>query len=233
MKKGFKQYALAWAILFALFQIVCFATPGKIAGVSKFSLSFWVGYVFISLAFAGQLGCTFMAFRAENIQKLFYNIPLITISYSGLIAMLVCGSAVMALPVLPYWMGVIACALVLAFTAVAVVKASATADIVGGIDEKVRTQTAFIKMLTADAEILTTRTKSDTMRKECKKVYEVIRYADPMSHAALEEIESRIAAQFAAFSDAVKTDDLQVMQSAGEELILLVEERNGKCKALK
>ena len=233
MKKIFKQYALVWAIQFVLFQTICFVTPAKLAGMSKFTPSFWVGYVFISLAFAGQLACAYLAFRAENLQKLFYNVPLITISYSGLTVMLVCGGAVMAVPMLPYWVGVIVCALVLAFTAIAVIKASAAADIVSGIDEKVKTQTAFIKMLTADAENLLARAKSDVVRKECKKVYEAIRYADPMTNATLNEIESHISTQFAAFSKAVKADDTQSVQAAGAELVVLMEERGKKCKALK
>ena len=58
------------------------------AGASKFVGAFWTGYIFITLAFIGQLVCSYFALKAESLQKMFYNIPLITISYTGLIVML-------------------------------------------------------------------------------------------------------------------------------------------------
>lgn len=88
---------------------------GTMAGVSKFNGAFGAGYIFITIAFVGQLGCAYKAFKAENLKKMFYNIPLISVSYTGLIAMLVVGTVCMAVPFIPYWVGIIACLLVLAF----------------------------------------------------------------------------------------------------------------------
>ena len=42
---------------------------------------------------------------------------------------------------LPYWVGIILCAIVLAFNTIAVVKATAVIDIVSSIDEKVKENT--------------------------------------------------------------------------------------------
>lgn len=233
MKKSFKIYCLIWAICLAVFNVITFITPNKISGVSKFSGSFWVGYIFIIIAFLCQLACTFVAFRAENLKKFFYNIPLLSISCGGLVAMLIVGSIFMAIPMLPEWIGVIVCVIILAFNAIAIIKATAAADIVSGIDEKINTQTFFIKSLSVDAQSLMTSAKSDELRAVAKKVYEEIRYSDPMANPALLEINTQIERQFAVFADAIKTEDVELAQKATDTLIEMIEKRNQKCKMLK
>ena len=95
MKKNFKYFAVIWAILLALFNVICFVTPDEMNGMSKFGGAFWVGYIFITIAFVGQLICAFIAFKAENIEKMFYNVPLISLSFIGLIVMAVVGALTM------------------------------------------------------------------------------------------------------------------------------------------
>ena len=233
MKKSFKIYSLIWAICLAVFNVITFATPNEIGGVSKFSGSFWVGYIFITIAFLGQLTCAFVAFKAEKLKKFFYNIPLLSISYGGLVAMLIVGSIFMAIPVLPEWIAIIVCVIILAFNTIAIIKATAAADIVSGIDEKIKAQTFFIKSLSVDAQSLMTSAKSDELRAETKKVYEAIRYSDPMANAALSDLDAQIEKQFNAFSDAVKADDAELAKETADTLVEMVERRNQKCKLLK
>ena len=233
MKKSFKIYSLIWAICFIVFNVITFVTPNEIGGVSKFNGSFWVGYVFITIAFIGQLTCAFVAFKAENLKKFFYNIPLLSISYGGLVAMLIVGSIFMAVPVLPEWIAIIVCVIILAFNAIAIIKATAAADIVSGIDEKIKTQTFFVKSLVVDAQSLMESAKTDALRAETRKVYEEIRYSDPMSNAALAEIDAHIKRQFNAFADAVALEDDELAKEAANALIEMVEQRNQKVKILK
>lgn len=134
---------------------------------------------------------------------------------------------------LPYWVGIILCAIILSGNAIAVVKASAAIDIVGSIDEKAKESTLFIKVLTVDAESLMSRAKSETVKSECKKVYEAVRYSDPMSNSALSSIESEITIKFAKLSDAVVDDNFEVTSALVGELIILIGDRNKKCKLLK
>ena len=63
MNKRFRTYAVIWAILFALFNAICFVAPNEIAEVSKFDGAFWTGYIFITLAFIGQLVCSCFALQ--------------------------------------------------------------------------------------------------------------------------------------------------------------------------
>ena len=55
MKKSFKTYAIAWAVMFVLFNVICFVTPNETEEYIKFGGAFWSGYAFIIIAFIGQL----------------------------------------------------------------------------------------------------------------------------------------------------------------------------------
>ena len=231
MKKRFQIYALIWAVVLAAFNVICFITPNEIAGMNKFGGAFWTGYIFITAALIGQLICAYIVLKTDDKRKLFYNIPMIRVSLIGLILTFVFGALVMAIPGLPNWIGIIACVLILAFTAIAVIKASAAADIVEKVDKKVSVQTLFIRSLTVDAESLMTCTKTEEARSACKKVYEAARYSDPMSSEALSDIESQIALKFAAFSDLIKTG--QNAEDIADALVFLIDDRNKICKRLK
>lgn len=232
MRKDFKRYALIWAIIFVVFQVICFAVPHA-EGASRFLGGFGVGYLFITIGFLGQLACAYYAFKADSLQKLFYHIPLISVSYGGLMAMLAVGGLTMAIPGFPVWLGAIVCLLVLAFSAIAVIKASAAADIVQSVDQKVTGKTLFIRALTTDAESLTAQAQSVEMKALCRQVWEAVRYSDPMSDDALGAIEAQITVKFSAFSDAVTADDMKAGNAAARELLILIGERNKKCKLLK
>ena len=232
MKKGFRYYAAAWALLFVLFNLLVFVPPRFVGEYDKFGGAFWAGYVGITVAFVGQLVCAHFALKAENAQKLFYNLPLVTVSYTGLVLTLVCGGLCMVVPDLPNWVGALVCLLILVFCAVAVIKAAAAAELVAGVDEKVKTQTQFIKNLTVDAENLCARAQGDAAKAACKKVYEAIRYSDPMSTPALADIESQIALKFNALSTAV-TNGADNISALTDELVVFIMERNKKCKVLK
>ena len=232
MKKNFKGYVVFWAVLLALFNVIAFVSVGWI-GYEKYTASFWIGYAFITIAFIGQLVCSYIAFRSNSAQKLFYSISLIKCSYAGLIASFVVGGLCMLISPLPYWIGILVCTIVLAINAIAVVKATVVIGEVSRIDQKIKTQTFFIKSLTVDADTLMASAKSEAVKAECKKVYEALRYSDPMSSAALASVESEITVKFNAFSEVVKADDAEKVVDAAKEVIVLIGDRNKKCKLLK
>lgn len=232
MNKNFKLYISAWAVLFVLFNIFAFAVPA-LPGQDKFTPMFWCGYVLITLVFVGQLLCSRAAFQADSAQKLFYNLSLIRISYIDLIVSFIVGGACMILSGFASWIGIIICALVLCINIVSLLKASVAIAEVERIDEKGKTQTMFIRSLTVDAESLMVKAKSDAIKAECRKVYEAVRFSDPMSNGALNGIESEIAKKFAMLSQAVVADDFDTVTVAAIEVCELVASRNVKCKVLK
>ena len=229
MKKSFVAYLIGWLAVYGLFNLIAFIVPGE----NKYDTMFWVGYVMISAAFIGQLVCTYYIFNAGSLQKTFYNFSLYSISVSSLVAMLIVGGICMAVDGIPTWLGIIGCAVVLVIFVVAVMKAVIAVDAVAAIDKKIKVKTVFIKMLTADAMTLTAKTAGTDMEALGHKVYEAIRYSDPMSDEALAGVEQRMAQKFEELSAAVDENNVELATTYADQMVLLVNERNNKCKVLK
>lgn len=233
MKKYFKFYGICWAIALVVFNIITFISTGNTVGISNAGAGFWVGYIFITIVFIGNLVCSFLFFKEENIDKIFLKLPIIYIAYIALIVSLIAGAIAMAIPVIPYWVGIVVDVVILAVYAIAIVQTNTAADVVSEIDDRVKAQTFFIHSLTVDAQTLMSFAQSDDVKTECKKVYESIRYSDPMSNDALAEIESQIQNEFNTFDDAVKKDNTELVKNSANEIIALINKRNSQCKVLK
>lgn len=232
MKKRFNLYIVVWIALFLLFNIISFVSVGW-SGYEKCTYSFWMGYALISIMFISQLICSYIALKDDNAKKLFYNISLIKISYSNLIISFIAGGLCMIISPLPYWIGVIVCVIVLLLNVISLIKATYAINEIERIDIKVKTQTNFIKTLTIESDALMKSAKSDIVKKECRKVYEAIRYSDPMSNEGLVSVESMITEKFAEFSNMVEDDNKESVTILANKLIALIDERNKKCKFLK
>ena len=231
MNKNFKYYIAAWAVLAVIFNVIAFVVPAAADGAGKFDGAFWSGYVLIMLALIGQLVCAYFAFKAKSREQLFLKLPLVTISYSALILSFVVGAACMLIPNLPNWVGIVLCALILGFTAISVIKASAAAELVHETGARVKEKTAFIRLKTVEAENLMSRAQTDETKAMCKKVYEALRYSDPMSSDALADIEAEISEKLSAYASAVKSGENA--SELADELIALIGDRNRMCKVMK
>ena len=232
MKSNFKYYIIVWAVLVVIFNVIVFVTPHEIAGVSRFDGSFWVGYIFIMLTFIAQLVVAWFSLKGD-VKKIFYHVPLLTISYGSLIAMLIVGTLCMAIPQFPVWLGVILCILVLGFSVIALMQAQAAASIVEDIDKKIKVKIFFIKSLTVDIDSLMARCTTQELKSTVKEVYDAVRYADPMSDAALAGVESQITLKINELADGVEKSDLDIVKKAAKEVMILLNDRNKKCKLLK
>lgn len=227
--KKFKFYIAGWIVLVVLFNIIAFVTPAEIRNEGMF----WSAYVCLMLSCLIQLGCTYYAFNnADTANKLFLNLPIITISYTGMLITVLFGIIAIAVPSIPTWIGIVVAALMLALVALSVIKAAAAAEIVESSEKKRKSQTLYIKGLTADALTLLETAENDEDKAIANKVYEAIRFSDPISSDALSNTESQITIQFAMFSDAIKNKSGEATQ-LGDDLLVLINDRNNKCKLLK
>lgn len=229
MKKARNNYLIIWAICLALFNIIVFVVPNE----NQESDNFWIGYALITAALVGNLACSFIALNSKSNAKAFYNIPLITISIAGIVVSSIAGAIFMTVPGIETWVGIIVSFIILAVVAIASLTAKSAADIVGDIDDKIKTQTSFIKGITLDAEMLMSNASTPEIKDEIKKVYEAFRFSDPMSSDALVDVESRIQNQFNLLQEVTLTEDAEKISQVAKDLLSLIDYRNKKCKISK
>ena len=230
MKTSFKIYALIWAIGFAIFNLVAFVPVVSIEG-AEISSSYVIATIFCDIMFFAQLGCGYFAFKPENKQKVFYNIPIVTTSLMSLLVTIIVAVVLALIPDVPNWLTALVLAIVTLISVVAILKSHFVAETISKIDDKVKAKTFFIKNLTVDAETLISKASNDEAKAEAKKVYEAIRYSDPMANDALSSLESEITNKFNAFENAVVSGES--LEETSKALLVLIEERNNKCKLLK
>lgn len=229
MKRARNTFLIIWAICFALYNVIVFVVPNENYGTE----SFWIGYALITASLVGNLVCSFIALNTKSNAKVFYKIPLIAISIVGIVASTIAGAFVMTVPDIETWVGVIVSFAILAIVAIVILGAKSTADIIGEIDDIVRTETSFIRDITLDAELLMSSADNDEIKAEIKKVYEAFRFSDPMSSDALNDVEDRIQNQFNLLQEVVITENTEKVSQVSKDLLNLIDYRNKKCKITK
>jgi len=227
MKKNFKIYSIIWTISIVAFNIISFITPSIKMG------SFWIGYALITLMFIVQLVCSYLFFKQDTKEKMFLNIPIIIISYMALFVSIIVGTVFMAVTELPIWIAVIISLLVTAFYLIAIISMKPAIETIGNVDKKVKVQTFFIKSLTIDAQTLIQKASNNEIKLMTDKVCEAIRYSDPVSNEALANCESQITLKFKEFEKSVIENNAELAEKISNELIILINDRNQKCKLLK
>ena len=233
MKKNFKFYAIGWALLLIIFNVISILVPGW-PTLEKTTPSFWIGYAFINAAFIGQLVCAWMAFKDDSAKKTFYNLSLFSISYAGLVSNFVVGAICMIITPLPYWVGAIICPFIFIVNLIAVIKAKIAVELVSEVDAKVETATAFIYEMREESESLFARAKADDGKAViCKKVRDAFKFSDPMSKSDLNAVEAEIKTHFDLLKKAIVEGKMDVATAESDELLALISERNNKCKKLK
>lgn len=234
MKKNFKYFGIVWIVTFILFNAVTFIVPAEIAGINRFEKPvFWISYALICVAFLSQLVSAYVVCNKNRAEKVFLHIPLLKIGYMAVGTSLVVGAVFMIIPVIPTWIGAIVCLLVAGVFIILAVRAIAAANIVVAVGAKVEHKTEFMRTAVVDAENIMARATTPEIKAETKKVYEALRYSDYMSCAELGKIEMHIEDHLEQLKKAVVDDDFDLVQAETTELLLLIKERNSKCKMLK
>ena len=228
MKKAIWYYGIIWSILFALFHVLAFI-PFSWLGENKYSAMFWIGYTLIAIVFVIQFVCSFVTFRQDT-KRMFSHLSLLSVGFSSLVGSFIVGGLCMILPFVPYWLGIVVCLVFLAFYGIAIVKSVAAIEIVTEIDRKIAQKTSFIMTMTAKAEMELSKAKSGSARLEAKKIYEALRYSDPMSNDSLIETEDELSEALNKFFAAMETGDESQIHENANHCLNLIHERNILCK---
>ena len=222
MKKNSLMSYLALGIVFALFNVIAFVIP------TEKTATFWTAYAFSVVAFAVQIPLWKIAFgKKDTLKSKFLGIPVIHVGITYLIIQLIAFAVFMIFPMLPAWLAVVVCAIILAISVLCAIAGQADANEINRVEEKIKVKRAFIQFLQTDIEMLIEAEIDAETKAALKKLAEKVRFSDPMSHEMLGELESRISAKV----EEMKISSNKIFLIG--EIDLLLTERNKKCRILK
>lgn len=209
-------------ILLVLFSVIAFMVPTEKTG------TFWIAYLFTTIAIVGQIEIWKNAFERENtLKSKFLGLPVVHIGIAYLVVQIVAFAVFTAVPTLPIWSAIVACAAILGFSIIFMIAGEVGRGEIERVGAKVQKKVFFIKELQADVELLIDRETDVEIKTALQQLAEKIRFSDPMSDYSLAEIEGSIAAKISELR--TESDKMIIIQ----ELNFLIAERNKKCKILK
>ncbi len=222
MKKNNSKGYFILGILFILVSAIVFAVP------TAKTAAFWISYAFTVVAFAAQLIIWKVALgRSESLKSKFLGFPVAYVGIVYLVVQIIALIVFLFIPTLPIWSAVVACAVIAGVSAVCMIASDIGRSEIERVSAKVQEKTFYIKQLQADVELLASAETDTTAKSALTQLAEKIRYSDPMSDERLADIEDRITEKIAELK--VSTDKTRIIN----ELNLLLDERNRKCKILK
>lgn len=228
MKKYLTTYIGVFAVLLVVFSLVAFICTAE---ADAFGGVFWLSYGLVVLTFVLNLSFAWAGMQANSAKEMFNSMAYLRTCGASLTMTIVVSSVCMVVPQLPLWICAVVCVLTVGLNTISFLKAKGAAEIVEAVDKKVASTTAFIKLLTADAKTLADTAKGEENQALTKKVYEAIRYSDPVCDPAVAGIDSQIRASFDIFAKTVQAE--QNADIAAENLLYLLKQRNAYNKAVK
>lgn len=218
MKNKNLGYAVL-GILFVLISVIIFVIP------TEKTAAFWIAYVFAAIAFVAQISIWKKALGKEDtLKSKFLGLPVVHIGIVYLIIQVVALAVFTAVPTLPAWSAIVACAVILGVSAVCMIVGEVGRNEIERVEAKVQKKVSFIKELQAEVELLAEVETDTTTKAALHQLAEKIRFSDPMSNETLAEIESAITEKVAELKST--SDKIAVIQ----ELNSLLAERNKKQK---
>ena len=220
-----KNKVMAYAVLvisFVLFNVIAFAVP------TAKPATFWIAYVFTTVAYALQIAIWKFAFKgADTLKSKFLGIPLISVGTTYLFIQIIAFAIFMAIPTLASWLSIVVCVLILGISIICLIGTETGREEINRVEEKVEKKVFYTKSLQVDVEILASAETDAETKAELTKLAEKIRFSDPMSNEALADLEAEITA---------KVKELKTAENRAEIITVissLVTERNKKAKLLK
>lgn len=219
------------AITFAVYNIVLFV----ICGFSGHGAVFWLSYVFMLLAFAAMtVAGVLLGKKGIFLRDWLFGYPIIKHSTVYIFAEFIASTVFIALDEYVKWPWAFAVQLILlgAYLVVAI-SCLLSKETIEDVETKVKDKTDFIRLLCIDTEMICEKCADAELKNEFQKLADTVRHSDPMSNENLFELEKEIACVVAQADKCTVDGENGEARALCEKALLLLFERNRKCKALK
>lgn len=197
----------------------------------NYTETFWISYGFTMVAFVIQLLLIFLAERSKKQgQNVFYSLPMFIYSTIYLGVQLFVGVLCMLLPFSIKVVLITQMLLFVVFVALIMLVTFGKVSIKER-EDSTRVSTEYIRLLTIRMENLYQIERDEARKAELKKVYEAVKYSDPVSSTEdIKEIEIKIDVLYEQIKKDLESTDFEVLKSTCNKMINLLSERNLVCR---
>ena len=226
MKKSIARTVATVALLLALFNLVAFIIP------FARTTSFWLGYIFTSVAILAQLPLMLYAFMPKgSLRNSLYGFPIARLSLIYLLVQAVIGLLCMLLAAwLPFSVALIVQAVVLALTMIGCMATSAIRDEIHHQDARLQKDVSVMRELCSRAGALAGQAQGEVVQEQLRKLADDFRYSDPVSSEATFPLESDLRACMDNLEHAFTDGDMDGVAKLCPKAAALLAERNRLCK---
>ena len=225
LTKNAIRFMVAIGILIIIFNIVVFTIPFAKTG------TFWIAYAFGMIALMIQLAVMKIAFGGANTARSrFYGMPIARIGIIYSVVQVILSLIAMSVSMfIPTWIATAVFIIIFGVTAIGFISADATRDEIERQDQQMVKDVSYMRNLQSKMNLLISQCSDDETGKEVKQLAEEIKYSDPVSSAALSDIERELYHSVEELQQAVVDGDESAAAVCRQTRNILME-RNRLCK---
>lgn len=219
------------AIIFIVYNVVVFS----IAGFLNHTATFWVSYAFMMVTFAAVISAiALLENKTLRMRDWLFRLPLIKHSVIFAICEVITSTIMMIFStIIPVGVALAIQIVMLGIYAVFALSCLIAKEMITEVNDNVKRYTSFIKLLRIDAEMVARTSTDNATRDAFLALAEQIKYSDPISSEELADIENELKACIHTAMEAVKVNDYEQSMVCYNRAVLLLAERNEKCKIYK
>ncbi len=229
MSKNIMRGTIVVVILYVVYNVLALVIP------FNHTTSFWLAYIFGSIAILVQLPLLYFAFCKENSPKSrFYGFPIAQVGNFYLITQVVLSFLTMIIGnVLPVWLIVVVYIVLLGGAAIGFIGVDAMRDEVERQEQTVAKSTDTMRSLQSSASALAGLCTDTSLSKQLEKLAEELKYSDPVTNVQTISAEKELTTILQELKDALTNSDTDKLEGLCKKARLVLEERNRICKANK
>jgi len=228
MKKNSIRWWVVLAAVLAVYNVISFAVPFPKNAV--FSLS----WVFTMIAIIAQVYVIRTSFyQGEGAKSKFYGFPIAKIGVMYLACQIALGLVFMVIgfvAAVPIWIPLVLYVVLLGASAVGFVAVDAVRDEVERQDVTLKKDVSCMRSLQSKTVTMVQLAQDSQVRKALEQFAEALRFSDPVSSGALEDIERDLTACVDELQMAVADNSYTAILVLIQKAEAVLAERNRLCK---
>ncbi|MBR1758945.1 MAG: hypothetical protein IJ744_09515 [Lachnospiraceae bacterium] len=229
LNKKAKSILVVYGIVFLLYIVFFACIPFHKVGAS------WVAFVFALISLIVSIFITAKAFQGQDaLKSKLYGVPVFRVGLLYAAVQLIVTVIICILGVffrVPVWVALVLGMVLFGCAVIGFIGTDNARDAIQEQEKEVQEAIQQTKMFRLNIESIVDRCGDPGLKKELRSLSEAIRYSDPVSSEATEEIEREIESRLEALATKVENPD--EASNLVKELKNLVVERNRVCKVEK